>query len=418
MRWWSIGASGRHVVLATLVTLTSVAALAAAPQVGKKRPGRYKLGPVYLTPRLELKNAGVDTNVFNAQTGAIPDTSIVLSPSIAAAVPIGQRLRITGTTFLDFNYFRRKSSERSTDFAGEGRAEVDVGPFTLFGAGGGGQFKQRFSIDLDTRLLRQEKWATTGFDLRVTRKLSATVSGTGRSYAFDPSPVGASAVHRALDRNVLTGTTQIRYAITGRTAAVASADAIEDRFLDEPAVALRKARSSRYLGGFEFGTRAIINGKVMAGVREFPRGQSTPRYRGPALAVSASIPLLRFGRLAAIADRDVLYSVSSAGVGDALLRNSYVSTRLRGEAMVELPFGLIGRGVFGLQEAKYLLPQQLGSTPFQRVDHVWTGSASVLRQLGDTVRIGATLAWSRRVSTAPGGSYEGLRYGLQAEVVP
>jgi hypothetical protein len=44
----------------------------AADTTRKPPPGRYKLGPLYLTPRLELKNAGVDTSVFNRQGGAIP----------------------------------------------------------------------------------------------------------------------------------------------------------------------------------------------------------------------------------------------------------------------------------------------------------------------------------------------------------
>lgn len=416
-----------RLALASLACLISLPAFGAPPQPAAPKPvaprpaapkkplGVFKLGPVYFTPKLELKNAGVNTNLYNSQTGAIPDTSIVLSPSVSGALPVGRRLRLTGKGYLDFNYFHNYQSERSIDGAGEGRAEVDVGRFTLFGGGGGGQWKQRFSIDLDERLLRQEKWATTGFLLKVRRKISVTLSGTGRVYEYEPSQVSGTSVQRALDRNELTATAQLRYTLTSQTTLLASADAIEDRFLKQ-LVEPRITRSYRYLGGFEFGERAFINGKILAGFREIPSGQRTAPYRGPALSVSASLPLLRLGRFTGLADRDVFYSVGGAGI--ELVRNSYVSTTLRGEASFELPFRLIGIGFFGLQEAKYLLPYRSGNTFSPRVEHLWTSGGSILRRIGTTIRVGGTIAWERRVSTVPGSSYEGLRYGVQATVAP
>jgi len=89
---------------------------AKAGKEAKKRPGRYKLGPVYLTPKLELRNAGLQTNVYNSQTVAIPDASVVLRPSLAGVMPAGYRLRVTGQGYLDLNHFRREQSERSADF--------------------------------------------------------------------------------------------------------------------------------------------------------------------------------------------------------------------------------------------------------------------------------------------------------------
>src|SRR6185436_1855716 len=77
----------------------------AAEKEKKKRPGRFRVGPLYLTPKLQLKNAGVDTNVFNQRTDEIADTSAVLSPATLIAWPIGRRIRLTGETHVDLNYF-------------------------------------------------------------------------------------------------------------------------------------------------------------------------------------------------------------------------------------------------------------------------------------------------------------------------
>ena len=377
------------------------------------------MGPVYLTPKLQLKNAGVDTNVFNQRTDEIADTSVVLSPTVLAAWPIGRRLRLTGEGHVDLNYFRRQSSERSTDFGGEGRAEVDISRFTLFGAGGGGQSRQRFSIDVDQRVLRHERWASTGVTLAATRRVYATVFGTGHVYEYGSFVARGVNVKESLDRNELTGTAQVRYVLSPRTTLVGSADAIEDRFLRQPLAVSRVSRSYRYLGGFEFGEKALVRGKLLAGIRQFPASPSAPSYRGPALATSLTLPLLHYGLGTVLAERDIYFAFTpTPTLGADNSRNTYVSTRFGGEAAVELPLAFFARANFGFEEAKYLLPYPVEGAFSRRVDHLWTAGASLLRSFRAGIRVGGTIQWGRRVSSFPVLSYQGLRYGVQAELVP
>jgi hypothetical protein len=392
--------------------------LGAAEREPKKRPGRFRVGPLYLTPRFQLKNAGVDTNVFNQRTGEIPDTAVVLSPTLLAAWPIGRRVRLNGETHVDLNYFQRETSERSTDFGGEGRAELDVGPFTLFCAGGGGQYRQRFSTDIDRRALRHERWGSTGFSVAPTRRITAGVFGTARVYVYGNQLIDGVNIKESLDRNELSGTAQVRYSLSRRTALVGSADVIEDRFLHQRSVSSRLTRSYRYLGGFEFGEKALVRGKLLAGIREFPASPSAPSYRGPALATSLTLPLLHFGLGTLVAERDIYFALTPTTLGRDRFRNTYVSMRLGGEASVFLPFAFVGRGNFGLEQAKYLLPYPTGATGAPRVDHLWTAGASLLRSFRTGVRIGGTVQWGRRVSSIPTFGYQGLRYGVQAELVP
>lgn len=427
--------------LLALAVLFPLAPAHAADSTPRTRPGRYQLGPLYLTPKLELKSAGVDTNVFNRQTGAIPDTQIVLSPGVQAALPIGRRLRFTGQGFLDLNYFKRQGSERSTDRAADGRAELDFGPFTFSGAGGGGQYKQRFSIDVDDRLLRQERWAQVGARLKLSRRISVTGIGTSRVYRFESSLLRGVDVREALDRNTLSATVEGRVALTNLTTLLLSAEGIEDRFLSAglsatPSLILavptsdplgakdltpsRRVQSFRYLGGFEFGQRAFINGKVLAGYRGFPGtgGQAAPAYRGPALSIGATLPLMRLGRLAISADRDVNFAATSTAVGENRLRNTYVSSRYAGQFSFELPFDLTGRASAGYEQLRYVFPDRAAAGYVRRADNQYLFGGSLLRRFGDSLRIGGTVAWVRRVSTIETGSYQGLRYGVQAEVIP
>ncbi len=167
----------RHLALVALAASISVRGWAQAPpdqtSIGSGSRGRgYTFGHLHLYPRLLLRNAGVSTNVYNAQAGAIPDSSIILSPVLEGQMPIGRRFRLQGQGELDFTWFGRETSERSTDYFGKGTLEADVGPLTFSVGGGGGQYRQRFSIDVDERLLRQEKTANAGAIWRVSRRIS------------------------------------------------------------------------------------------------------------------------------------------------------------------------------------------------------------------------------------------------------
>ena len=147
---------------------------------------------------------------------------------------MGRRLRLTGFGLLDINYFQRQGDERSTDFYGEGDAELSLGPLTFFGGGGGGQFTQRFSIDVDERIERQEKRAHVGATVRLTPLLSFTARGSGEVFTFAPGTFRLGGdIKGSLDRNTLTGAGELRYALTPVTTLVATGEVIEDRFFSQ-----------------------------------------------------------------------------------------------------------------------------------------------------------------------------------------
>jgi hypothetical protein len=409
---------------AVALAATLAVPLVAAAAESRVRAGRYQLGRLQLTPRLQLKNAGVDTNVFQTLQQPVRDEVVVLSPRLEGALPVGRRLRLTGMGLLETSYYRRQDEERSTDFYGEGRAELDLGPFTLFGGGGGGQFTQRFSIDIDERLKRQEEQGYAGVTWRLTRRLSATAQGRREILTFAPGRFRLGGdVKEAMDRDTLAGTGQLRFALTSRTTLLASADAIEDRFFSQPRGGPRRRESYRFLGGVELTPRALVSGKLLAGVREFPGtllAQGSPSYRGPVVSADITLPLRPYARLHGVAERDVLYASSVVEVGRLRYRNAFVLTRFQGEALMDLPWGLLGLASAGFEQSRYLLPYPYpnDASLSDRVDHRYTAGFSLVRRLGESVRLGGHVGWARRVSSLPLFSYQGLRYGLTAEVVP
>lgn len=384
---------------------------------GKKRPGRFKVGPLYLTPRLELKNAGVDTNVYQASSNAVQDTSVAFGPSLQAALPILERLRVTASGEAVYQYFRLRGTERSVDLRGEGRAEIDVASLTFFAGGGGLRAKQRFTIDLDQRVPRHEDWGSAGLRWGLTQRISTTLTGSRRAIRFGEVLIQGRDIRESLDRDDLTGGAQLRYSVSRKTTLLLSADTTGQTFVHQAFPGPGTSRSHRFLGGFEFGERAAINGKVLAGIREFPDApsQAAPPYRGLALDIDASTRLPGSGRLLVQVDRDVRFASATVATENGIRRNAYVYARHGALVSFELPFDLIGRGFLRQEQGSYLLSAP--DEPLRR-DRLWSVGGSLLRRFGDRISIGATLSWFRRRSTLPGLSYGRKVYGLQAEVVP
>jgi hypothetical protein len=412
------------VPLLSAAALLALAAASARAEEPRARPGRYRLGPMWLTPRVQLTDAGVDTNVFQTRHAPTRDAVAVVRPRVDGAMALGRRLRLSGHGFLDLNYYRRQGEERSTDFYGEGDAALDLGPFVLLGGGGGGQFSQRFSIDVDERLPRQEKHGYAGLRWQPSRRVSATVTGRGEVFTFAPGTLRlGGAIKEAMDRNTLTGTLELRYALTGKTTALAVGEEREDRFFSQPLDTPRRdRRSRRYLAGFELGARAAVSGKLLAGVRDHPGtlADGSPAYRGPVLTADLTLPVGERVRLRGVGERDLRYASSLVAVDRLRYRNAFVSARYEGQALVDLPLRLVALASAGYEDARYLLPYPYpdASRLADRRDHRYTAGVGLSRRFGESVRIGGHLSWARRVSTLPLFSYEGLRYGLDAEVLP
>src|SRR4029079_9395478 len=70
---------------------------------------KFQFGPLGLTPRIALKNLGVDTNPFNAPGETERDATATLVPGVDTTLRAGRGL-FTGKTSLEWNYFDQASS--------------------------------------------------------------------------------------------------------------------------------------------------------------------------------------------------------------------------------------------------------------------------------------------------------------------
>ena len=413
---------------ATALALALAIGLAAAPAraqfwpevTDKEKKGRFRAGPVALTPRLELKNAGVDTNVLIAPTNPVEDTSIVLRLSSDLFVPAGRRVRVAGTAWLDFNYFASESDQRSTDPGAQGRVEVDAGQLTFVAGGGAFHSRQLYSTDIDERVKRTEEWLNGGVRLRLTSLLRLDAGVEDHRYRWYPTPEQDPAIADQLDHDSTVWKGVLRYKVTPLTHLVASAEKMDDTFLVAPP-GLATTTSYRYLAGFEFGEKAFLTGRFVGGVRSIPEDDagSVAPYTGPAFQGSIALPFLQRFRLNLSYDRDVYYSATGGLIASGLLRNTYTYSRLGAGLGIDMPFAMVVRLTGGYDDAKYLRPYPVpGDGLIDRRDQLALGGVSLLRRFGDRALLGISALHTHRTSNYPGADYNRWQYGLQGSINP
>ena len=227
-----------------------------------------------------------------------------------------------------------------------------------------------------------------------------------------------------MDRNTLTASAQLRHALTPRTTLVVSADVLEDRFFSQPPPLPNVRRSYRFLGGLEFGERAIVSGRLLAGMREFPGtlAQGSPPYRGPILTADLTVPLGSVASPAPPGPAGRALRVEPRGGGPACATATPSSTS-GSSARRSCPSSRRGRP----RSSRPASSRRATCCPIPTAARTGSptasttasrASAGLVQRLGDRVRIGGHVLWARRVSSLPYFSYEGLRYGVNAEIVP
>lgn len=399
-----------------LAVLVIVGALAptAATTAERSKYGKIRFGPVYITPNLTVL-AGVDNNVYNSPTG-VADESVRITPSLTVVLPVTSHARLKGVGGVVPNYFHKESSERHIDAFGGGSAEVDIGPLSFSAGAGRARYRQRFSLEIDERILRHESNKSVGASLRIARRISASASQTSLTFTFDPTAVlHGEPIGLILDRDTVTRRFEIALPITRKTSLAPFLDLVEDRFLRSPSGVPARVPSQRYGVAVEFGELAFIVGNVTVGVRHYGASEGVPPYDGLFLDVSAGMPFVLKTRLQLSSHRDVTYSALRP-VG-AAVRTTYVSSTHRAEILYELPWRLHGRSFVGYSEASYLQPSdsEVTSAPPSR-DHAWLVGGALLRRLGDHVSVGAIVQRENRAGALTARTYVGTVYGLTGEV--
>ena len=212
-----------------------------------------RLGPVALAPTLTLSNVGWDSNVFNQPSDVNPpdDFTAILRPEVHAWLRLG-RARLSGRGTVDFFYFRDFQNERSVDYDHEAWLQVPLARVRPYVAGRWARAQQRFSYEIDQRVLRHEESQLVGAEFRVGRRTSFDFTGRRNRLDFDDQPsFGDPFVTEFYDLTSQGIDLTFRQQLTPLTSFAVTAGAQQDRFDTDP---LRDTDSFRVSGGLRVQT--------------------------------------------------------------------------------------------------------------------------------------------------------------------
>jgi hypothetical protein len=338
-----------------------------------RKEARVHVGPLYASPTVNLKELGVDTNVFNDSGQQRSDFTFTVVPKADVWVPFARRALLTTTVASELVWYAKYDSERSINPQVAARGEVYLRRFTFFAENSYLNTRQRPNYEIDLRSRHVENDATLGANVQLTPKFAleaAAVRGITR-YDADAYFDGTS-LQQTLNRDTTGYRIVARHRLTPLTTIAVRYESLEDRFPYSPA---RDADSVRLMPGVEFKPRALVSGSAYVGYRRFEPlvAQQLPEFGGLVAQLGLSV------RRAISRRVDVLFSTD---------RYLYTYRDLIGRPPSS---GLLGR---------------------ERVDTTWNYTGSIGYRLGRDGRIGFGVSYYDRQSTTMNfRAYNGLRAG-------
>lgn len=321
---------------------SSVAAQGADPE---KAP--LLLGPVELWPVVQLRNVGVDDNVFNEAENPKRDFTVTAAPTLDAVLR-PPRMRLSFLTGAEFVYFREYGDERHINRTLGARVEFDLTHLHPFAAVTATRFRERPNAEIDLRARNRSRSYTAGVRVGLGPIVSATVAARRQTSRYDPGEQFRDAeldVELNNENRGLDGTLTFQVTPITSVSVVVSRD--EDRFELSP---LRDSNSLRVSPTVTFVPLGAFSGSAFVGWRRFdPADRSVEGYSGLIAGGTVGVDIVDRYHVEAAFSRDIRYSYDPA-------TPTYLWLSGRGTLRMDLFGGLDVRVVAGRDVIQYRAP--------------------------------------------------------------
>ena len=363
------------------------------------------LGPVGLTPRLALRNFGIDSNVLNASGDPQRDFTATFAPGADLWLSIG-RARLSSRTDLGWVYFKDLADQRSFEVNQQGRLDLVLTRIVPHVAGGYLRTRSRPNLEIDARALRTTTSGDGGVLFRVGPKLTFDTSVAYRHLGYaEEQTIENVRLATALNHTEQEVTGTVRYSLTPLTTFVVLIANEHDRFQYSP---LRDSNSSRIAPGLEFKPFALISGKASVGYRHFDAlNAAVPDYSGLIAAVDVTYTVRDATRFAVAFNRDVEYSFELTSPyyvsnGGGVTLTQAIGTRWDA-------IGRISRTTLNYQALAGLAADGLEIA--SRNDRVVVYGGGIGCRTAANLHLGVDADWTERSSIVAGRSYTGFKLG-------
>jgi hypothetical protein len=395
-----------------VIVLAAPAAAAAQPPWSsaiddvRENAGAH-VGPFYTTPTLQLRELGVDGNVFNTDGDQQSDFTFTAAPGADIWLPVARRALLQATLAADLVWYAQYVAERSVDPRLELRGELYLRRLMVFGESAYLNTRQRPNHEIDLRSRHREDTLTAGAGFAFTSRLSVEIAGRQARTQYDAAAeFDGTSLQRTLNRDTRGLEVTARHRVTSMTSIVVRYDTLRDTFAFSPA---RDSESYRVMPGVEFKPRALVNGAARIGYRRFrPSVPGTLQDFGGLVAeLGLSYTLLGATTFAATYHRDLTYSYEEQ---QPFFVNNSVGASIR-RALGSRFDALLSADRQTYEYFDALTVERSVAGP-PRVDHTWYYAGSIGYRLGREGRVafGASY-WQRESTTKRLRDYDRLRIG-------
>ena len=305
----SMGDQARRAV----IVFATMAAAGIASSASAQSAGRFVSGPLVWTPTFQIREAGVDSNVFNTPTAAKEDVSGGASTTVNSILTLGL-LRATTAGGAEYTYFERYENQRGLNRRVSSHLEFPT-RFSPDATISWAKVKERASNEVDTRAPRTDLAFTLGILTRLTSRVSVTLSAGKQKSEYERQIVFRDVeLATQLNRTSEQANAAARVNITPLTTLTIDASAGRDQMPLRPEA---ETENVRMTAGVNFAPDAVIRGHAGVGYHVMQ-----PRHAGASNAIAGSFSgvtsdvnlsytLLGITRFTGSILRDASYSVSA-----------------------------------------------------------------------------------------------------------
>jgi Putative beta-barrel porin 2 len=402
------------ILILLLIPAAAGAQSSSAQEIEQVREdARLHLGPFYVTPTIQLKELGVDSNVFNAAGEQVSDFTITIAPTANVWVPVARRALFRATVATDLVWYAKYDTERSVNPQLTGRGEIYLNRITLFAENAYLNTRQRPNFEIDLRSRHLENNLLAGAEVRVTPKFSVEVAGRRFDTEYDAdAEFDGTSLQRTLNRKSTGLQSVVRHRLTPLTTLAVRYDNLRDEFEFAPS---RDSKSYRVMPGVEFKPRALISGSAYVGYRKFTPAEAAvlPEFSGLVSELGLSYTLLGATTFGVSYRRDLTYSYEETqpffvdnSVGASVRR----ALGRRFDVLLSAD-----RHSYAYRDLLIALPVTGARPAPERVDITWNYAGSLGYRIGREGRIGFGVSyWQRESTTKRFRDYDNLRIGTTA----
>jgi hypothetical protein len=411
----------REVISVGALLFTWAIPLAAAAQSDAPTPiaevrqnSRLHAGPLYANPTLQLKELGIDNNVYNTYGDQqLSDFTFTFVPKLDLSVPVAKRALIQATTAADLVWYAKYASERSVDPQVVLRGQVFLRRLTVFGERGYVNTRQRPNQEIDVRARHVDEMLTAGVEVAVTPEITVKVAGHRLSTRYeDTAEYDNTSLQRTLNRHTDGLEIKTRFRLSALTSLAVRFDDLRDRFPMSPG---RNSESFKVMPGVEFKPRALISGNAYVGYRAFTPDDSRvlPDFKGLVAQLGLSYTLLGATTFGVSYNRDLTYSYDELQpffIDDSMGVSVRRAFGRRFDALVSAD-----RHAYEYKDLLNNRTTTVADVPRldpTRIDTTWNYASSIGYRVGREGRVAVAASyWQRDSTTRVFRGYDNLRVG-------